>query len=327
MHVLVVVERQGPAPVRSALEAIGVARRLAGGDGRVSAVLLGSVLDAAAATVATLGVDTVVTIPDARFDAFHASSWAAAVASLAQELSVRLVLVPGTSDGRQLAGRLAARWDAAAVTGVSEIVRGPADGLRVLRPVFSGRAAQEVQVDAERAVLSLRPNAFPVPEASPNGAPIVPHPTPDLGPLPTLGSVGALETASTGSGPDLGEATVIVSGGRGLKGPENFHLLEELAASLGGAVGASRAVTDSGWRPTSLQIGQTGRSVSPQLYIAVGISGAIQHLVGMISSRTIVAINSDPNAPIFKVADYGVVGDLFQIVPALTAEIRRVRGR
>ncbi|MGA8302646.1 MAG: electron transfer flavoprotein subunit alpha/FixB family protein, partial [Thermoplasmata archaeon] len=129
-----------------------------------------------------------------------------------------------------------------------------------------------------------------------------------------------------GGGPGLTDAAIVVSGGRGVRGPENFHLVEELAAALGAAVGASRAVTDAGWRPTSLQVGQTGRAVSPQLYIAVGISGAIQHIVGMVSSRVIVAINSDASAPIFKVADYGIAGDLFQIVPALTAEVRRVRG-
>ncbi|MFZ0830753.1 MAG: electron transfer flavoprotein subunit alpha/FixB family protein [Thermoplasmata archaeon] len=326
--VLVVIERRGTTPVRGSLEALGAARRIAGprGAGVVTAVLLGSALEAAAAQVAELGVDEVATLSDARFDSFHAAVWSAAIVSVAQEAGASLVLVAGTSHGRQLVGRLAARWNAAALTGASDISVGPEGTLSVTRPVFSGRAVQEVRMDAVRCVLGLRPNAFPVPERSAPKASIAAHPVPDLGHLPPLGNVTAFESAQSSSGPDLSEASVIVSGGRGLKGPENFRLLEDLAASLGAAIGASRAVTDAGWKPASFQIGQTGRSVSPQLYIAVGISGAIQHLVGMISSRTIVAINSDPNAPIFKVADYGIVGDLFQIIPALTNEIRRVRG-
>ena len=322
------VERRGGAPTRSSLEALGVGRRLAGpkGSGRLTALVLGSDGPAASTELAARGTDTVLLFPEARFDAFSSAQWAAAIVPVVRELGAKIVVVAGTSHGRQLVGRLAARWEAAAVNGVSDLSVAPDGALTGVRPVFSGRALQEVRLDGPRVVLGLRPNAFPVPEPSAGGATVETHSTVELGALPAAGTMTAFEPAQSSSGPDLSEATVIVSGGRGLKGPENFQILDELALSLGAAVGASRAVTDSGWKPASFQIGQTGRTVSPQLYIAVGISGAIQHLVGMISSRTIVAINSDPNAPIFKVADYGIVGDLFQIVPALTAEIRRSRG-
>jgi electron transfer flavoprotein alpha subunit len=326
--IVVVIERRHGAPVRASLEALAVARRIAGpsGTGSVIAVLLGSELGSSATSVAELGPDKVLTISDSRFDPFHAATWSAVLVPLADEQGAKYILVAGTSHGRELVGRLAARWKAAAVTGVADVTATSEVGLTVVRPVFSGRALQEIKIDAPHAVVGLRPNAFTPPESSGSRAPIQSYALPDLGRLPTLGTMAGFEAAPSGSGPDLSEATVVVAGGRGLKGPENFRLLEDLAASLGAAIGASRAVTDSGWKPASFQVGQTGRSVSPQLYIAVGISGAIQHVVGMISSRTIVAINADPNAPIFKVADYGVVGDLFQIVPALTAEIRRVRG-
>lgn len=323
-----VIERRGATPTRAALEATGVARRISGppGAGQVTALVLGTGLEASAGTIAALGVDSVLTVTDSRFDSFQTALWAAAITAIAQELSPFVILLGGTSNGRQLAGRIAARWGAAAATGVTDVSVGPGGALSVVRPVFSGRALQEIRLEAPRTVLGLRPNAFPIPAASNPPAPISEHAPLELGPLPPGAGITGLESAQSSSGPDLSEATVIVAGGRGLKSPENFRLLEELAVSLGAAVGASRAVTDSGWKPAAFQIGQTGKSVSPQLYFAVGISGAIQHLVGMISSRTIVAINADPSAPIFKVADYGIVGDLFQIVPALTAEIRRVRG-
>jgi electron transfer flavoprotein alpha subunit len=235
------------------------------------------------------------------------------------------VLVGGTTFGRDLAGHVAIRWNAAAATGVTE-VRRDGSAVHIRRPVFGGRATETRRLDGARAVIALRPHAFARPTEVP--APLHLEPV-DGADAPAPWSEAkrlGIESAAAGKGPALTDAAIVVSGGRGVRAPENFHLIEELAASLGAAVGASRAVTDAGWRPATFQVGQTGRTVSPQLYVAVGISGAIQHIVGMVSSRVIVAINSDSSAPIFKVADYGIVGDLFQIVPALTAEIRRVRG-
>ncbi|MCI4367370.1 MAG: electron transfer flavoprotein subunit alpha/FixB family protein, partial [Thermoplasmata archaeon] len=250
---------------------------------------------------------------------------AVAVAERAETTGAELVLLASTAWGRDLAGRLSARWDAPAVTNVVGVRRTPSGDWSTRRPVFGGRATEEVELTGPRAIVAIRPHAF-----SPQSVDAVPagvelHPPPTLEGTRGNGERLGVEVVASAAGPDLSEASIVVSGGRGLRTPEQFALVEALATSLGAAVGASRAVTDAGWRPVSFQVGQTGRSVSPQLYIAVGISGAIQHVVGMIGARTIVAINSDAQAPIFRVADYGLVGDLFQLVPALTKEVLRVR--
>ncbi|MEM0129609.1 MAG: electron transfer flavoprotein subunit alpha/FixB family protein [Thermoplasmata archaeon] len=304
-------------------EAIGLARRLAGDGGAVAGAITGG--PAAAASLARHGVPTI----------YHAGApsssspgaLGALVTDAAGQAGAELVLLAGTVTGREIAGRIAARWGASAANGAVEVEARPEGGWTVRRPVFGGRATEVRVLHGPRTVVSLRPHAFPPAPESPVGAPAsialsaASIPPVEAGLRPT--EEAAPEVSG---GPSLGDAAIVVSGGRGLRSAENFALVESLAEALGAAVGASRAVTDAGWRPTSIQVGQTGRTVSPQLYIAIGISGAIQHLVGMMSSRTIVAINSDPSAPIFKVADYGIVGDALTIVPALTRAVRAARG-
>jgi electron transfer flavoprotein alpha subunit len=322
--VLVVGETLHGRVAPATLEAVGVARALAPDPASVVVLLLGTGARERVPELAARGVAQVRLAEDARLDGAPVAAVAPVVTATADSVGATLVLLGGTAFGRDLAGRLAVRWDAPVATGVTDVRR--ADGaLEVRRPVFGGRATETRRLDSARAVLALRPHAFPLPPEVPVEPTVAPAPAVDLPATLLAPRRLAIEAAAQGSGPTLGDASIVVSGGRGVRAPENFRLVEELAASLGAAVGASRAVTDAGWRPSSLQVGQTGKAVSPQLYIAVGISGAIQHLVGMISSRVIVAINSDASAPIFRVADYGIVGDLFQIVPALTAEVTRAR--
>jgi len=324
-RILVVGEVHGSRLSGPTLEALGKAREVSPGAGNVIGFLAGSSARSAAADFGRYGVPEVWCANDARLDTAPVGAIARSVASAAEAAGASIVLVGGSTFGRDLTGRLAVRWNAAAATGVTEV--NLADGVvRVRRPVFGGRATETRRLEGMRFVLALRPHAFPLPADAPTNPTIREVAPGELPPNLLAPKRTGVEPVATGAGPSLTDAAIVVSGGRGVRSPENFPLVEALATSLGAAIGASRAVTDAGWRPTSFQVGQTGKTVSPQLYIAVGISGAIQHIVGMVSSHVIVAINSDASAPIFKVADYGLVGDLFQLVPALTAEVRRVRG-
>jgi electron transfer flavoprotein alpha subunit len=321
--VIVVGELQDGHLSGATLEAVGVARGLGGAT--VVGFAAGSAATTAAAEFGRYGIPTAYAADDGRLDDAPVAAIARVLHALAQLVGASVLVVGGTTFGRDVLGRVAIAWDGAVATGVTEVTE-IETGLRVRRPIFGGRATETRRLEGARLGIAIRPHAFPLPIEAATPCAVQPVPAGDFPPGFLAPRRAGVAAAAPGAGPGLADAAIVVSGGRGLRAPDQFHLVEELAAALGAAVGASRAVTDAGWRPPSLQVGQTGRAVSPQLYVAIGISGAIQHIVGMISSRVIVAINSDASAPIFKVADYGIVGDLFQIVPALTAEVRRVRG-
>jgi electron transfer flavoprotein alpha subunit len=316
---LVYLEAAGTTLRKPALEGLGAASLLGG---EVHGVVTGANANAVAQAAVDCGAQTIHVVEDASLATTLPGAHARAVAAVAKEIGATHLLFPATARGRDLlalvAGRLGAGV-AADATGL-ELVGGV---VQVTRPVYAGKAVQVVAAKKTPFCIGTRPNAFFPVAAGGGEAVIVQHVLPAAsGNEPVVRETKVPETKSV----DLTEAAVVVSGGRGLKAPEHFRLVEELAAALGGVVGASRAVVDAGWRPHGEQVGQTGKTVSPKLYVAVGISGAIQHLAGMSSSKCIVAINRDAEAPIFKVADYGIVGDAFEVVPALIEALRAARG-
>ena len=321
--ILVFAEVRGGELRKVALEAMSAGRTLAGQDGEVHAVLAGaSGIGARAATLAAHGADVVLVTEHAAFERYNGEALAALIAARAKAGSYRAVVFSASVHGRELGPRVAARLDAGFVAdAVGLELQG--DALVARHPINTGKLTATLAIAGSPAVVSVRPGMFPVTEAQRAGR--VEQVAPAGDPSTSRVVVTALEQGSNAK-LDLSEAPIVVSGGRGLKAAENFRLLEDLAGAFGrAAVGCTRAVSDDGWRPHSDQIGQTGRTVSPDLYLALGISGAVQHLAGMRTSRTIVAINKDREAPIFKVADYGIVGDVLEIVPALTAAVREAR--
>ena len=276
-----------------------------------------------AAECGRYGVDALFVASEPRLENYHPGRYIDLLAHCVQQKNAELVLLGGTALGRDLAPGLAVRLDAASISDCTELESDEASGRWFARrPVYSGKATERISCSLDGILIAtLRPNAFPDRPGATSSSPEIL--VCDLPPNAAHDSMQALGFESNDAGAlDVAEASIIVSGGRGLKAAENFSLIQDLATALGGAVGASRAVVDAGWIDHSHQVGQTGKVVSPELYLACGISGAIQHLAGMSSSRVIVAINKDADAPIFKVADYGVVGDLFDILPALTSAIR-----
>jgi len=321
-HIVVIAEVRGGALKRPSLEAVTAALQLASATGgKVVAIACGSGLDAPCAELAKSGAHQVIAIDGPTFAAYSGDAWGNAIAGQCRQLAASAVLMAHTAMGKDLLPRVSALLDTGVVTDAVAVgFEGGAFTAR--KPVFAGKATMSLRVVKNPFCATLRPNNF-APAAGGSNAAVqkVPAPAGDL-----LAVVKEIVAAAGGKTP-LQEAKVVVSGGRGLKEPQHFKLIEDLAAAFGpgvAAVGSSRAVVDAGWRPHSEQVGQTGKVVSPPLYIAIGISGAIQHLAGMRTARTIVAINKDADAPIFKVADYGIVGDAFEIVPALTKAIAAI---
>jgi electron transfer flavoprotein alpha subunit len=308
-----------------AFEAVTAARRAADatGGGGAHALLLGAPgIAARAEELGRYGADVVFVVEHEELARYNPETFAATAAERLRLGDYRAAFFPASAQGRDLAPRTAAALGVSLASDVTDFeLQG--DAVLARHPGYTGKVILTLRLAGSPALVSLRPGAI-TPAEQPR-TPRVEQAKPAID--PASARVSVMETTQrTGARLDLGEAPVIVSGGRGLRAAENFKLVEELADAFGNAaVGATRAVTDDGWRPATDQIGQTGRNVSPDLYVALGISGAIQHLAGMRTSKTIVAINKDKDAPIFKIADYGIVGDLFEIVPRLTEEVRKAR--
>lgn len=301
-------------------EVVSEARRIADKTGAdVIAVVLGAGIEGIASELGKYGADTVLVADDSALEVYTTDAYVSVLSAAIKEKNPDMVLVGASVQGKDLSARLAAAVDAGLAMDCTEI-KVDGDEVIAVRPIFAGKIFSDIGFSNGIKMISIRPNVFAPEENEKAGS---------VEKITVSIDADALKTkvvdvqADTSGKVDLTEAEIIVSGGRGMKGPENFSIIEELADLLGATVGASRAAVDAGWRPEDDQVGQTGKVVTPNLYIACGISGAIQHLAGMGSSKNIVAVNKDEDAPIFQKADYGVVEDLFNFVPAFTEVVKK----
>ncbi len=313
MRILVFMEVRDKGIKKSSLEAL---RAASGFGGDAVAVVLGEATGVD--QLGGYGASKVLHAADARLNAYSTTAYAKALFQAVEQTQADVVFLSATSMGKDLGPRLAVKIEAGLAADVT-VLREEAGQLTAVRPVYAGKALEAVRITTPKQIFTLRPNVFSA--GTPNGDSC---PVEDL-PVTLEDKDFAVKATGTSIATgklDVSEASIIVSGGRGMQGPEHWGLIEDLAAVLGAATGASRAVVDAGWRPHGEQVGQTGKTVSPTLYVACGISGAIQHLAGMSSSKVIVAVNKDKDAPIFQVADYGIVGDVFEVLPVLTEELK-----
>ena len=315
-EILILADHDGESVKKVTFELITLARML----GEPAVVWTGPGAESAQARLAEYGAAKIYVCPGPEFDDYVVAPKAELLAELAASASPAAVLLPNTAEGREVGGRLAVKtgW------GILTDVVGVDESLSADQVIFGGAINVTSRVRAGTPIIAVRPNAI-TPEPAEGAAVLEPvsfTPSEQARQARITGKV----VAERGARPELTEASIVVSGGRGVGSADNMALIEKLADKLGAAVGASRAVTDAGWYPHQFQVGQTGKTVSPQLYVAVGISGAIQHRAGMQTSKTIMVVNKDPEAPIFELADFGVVGDLFNVVPQLVEEIEKRAG-
>ncbi len=319
MSILAIAEQREGKFRKVTYEVLSEGRRLADALGtELAAVVLGSGVEAAAGELGKYGADKVLVVDHGALKEMITEPYTNVIAEITDQQSAEVIVLGASSQGKDLAARLAARLNAGLAMDCIA-VKAEGGSVAATRPVYAGKVLAEVVLSGSPKIVAIRPNAFGITESPKEGA--VEKLTVDPGDARVRFVEKKLETEKV----ELTEADVIVSGGRGMGGAD-YSIVEDLAEALGAAVGASRSAVDEGWRPHSDQVGQTGKTVSPNLYVACGISGAIQHLAGMSSSKVIVAINKDPEAPIFSKADYGVVGDLFEIVPMITEEVKKHKG-
>jgi len=322
----IVVEQRNAKIRKVSLELLSQGRLIANETGDpLVAVVLGQNIQDLAQEVASYGADKVILVDNEKLAEYTTGAYTSVLNKLIRKEEPNAVLIGNTAMGKDLAPRLAQRLGVGLASDCTGMERDEANFLTFKRPIYGGKAFAQVATDAKPVMATIRPNTFPLATPDTTRQAEIVNETAEID-QEDLRAILKEVVLATSARPELTEAEIIVSGGRGMKGPENFPILEALADALGGAVGASRAAVDAGWIDQKFQVGQTGKTVSPTLYIACGISGAIQHLAGMSSSKVIVAINKDPEANIFNVADYGIVGDLFEIVPLLTEEIKKLVG-